>query len=380
MDRIIPYQRQFIDEKDIEAVVRTLKSDFITTGPKVKEFEQRFAEYVGAKYAIAVSNGTAALHLVCLVSGLGEGDELITSPLTFLASSNCALYCGAKPIFADIDNQGLIDLKGISNKINGKTKIIMPVHYGGLPFNTKRLRENFKGLIIEDAAHALGAKNGTEKIGSCANSDMCIFSFHPVKHITTGEGGIITTNSEELYKKLLILRSHGIDSSKKIEDEPWGTPMVSLGYNYRITDIQCALGLSQLSKVDGFIESSRKLAEKYNEKFSNNKNIEIIEEKENQFNSYHLYPILVKDAKTRLDLYKYLRENKIFAQVHYKPVYLQPYYQNIGYAKGICPKAEEFYDKVLSLPIYPQLTEEDQSYVIRKINEFFYGEQRDNGL
>ncbi|OIO80987.1 UDP-4-amino-4,6-dideoxy-N-acetyl-beta-L-altrosamine transaminase [Candidatus Pacearchaeota archaeon CG1_02_32_132] len=371
MDKIIPYQRQFIDEKDIEAVVQTLKSDFITTGPKVKEFEQRFAEYVGAKYAIAISNGTAALHLACLASGLKYGDELITSPLTFLASSNCALYCGAKPIFTEIDNQGLIDLKDISNKTNEKTKIIIPVHYGGLPFNTKKLRESFNGIIIEDAAHALGAKNGTEKIGSCTHSDMCIFSFHPVKHITTGEGGMITTNSEELYKKLIVLRSHGIDPSKKTEDEPWGTPMVSLGYNYRITDIQCALGLSQLDKVDGFIMASRKLAERYDRAFADNKDIRTIKEKEGQFNSYHLYPILVGNSKVRLDLYNYLRKNNIFAQIHYKPVYLQPYYQSLGYEKGLCPKAEEFYNQVLSLPIYPQLTEEDQDFVVRKINEFF---------
>lgn len=368
---MIPYQKQSIDEEDVKAVSEALRADYITSGPKIKEFEEKIAEYVGVKYAIAVSSGTAALHIACLAAGLKEGDELITSPLTFLACANCALYCGAKPVFSDVDEQGLLNPEELKQKINEKTKIIIPIHYGGLPLDLKKLRESFSGIIIEDACHALGASYDGIKAGSCEYSDMAIFSFHPVKHITTGEGGMVTTNNKELYEKLLILRNHGIDSSKKPEKELWATPMTHLGYHYRTTDINCALGLSQFNKLPGFISNIRKIAEKYDKAFENHPDVKIRKEKPEQFNTYHLYPILVKDSETRLKLYNYLKKNDILTQVHYQPIYLQPYYKSLGYEAGICPKAEDFYSRVLTLPIYPQLTESEQDFVISKVKEFF---------
>jgi UDP-4-amino-4,6-dideoxy-N-acetyl-beta-L-altrosamine transaminase len=369
---MIPYQKQSIDEEDINAVVSTLKSEFITTGPKVKEFEESFTNLVDSKYAVAVSNGTAALHLACLAANLSEGDELITSPITFLACANSALYCNAKPVFSDIDEQGNLDISKIKENFSDKTKIIMPVHFGGAPLNIKQLKENFPHVkIIEDACHALGSKFENEKVGSCKHSDMTVFSFHPVKHITTGEGGMITTNNSELYSKLLKLRNHGIDAQKKSSEEPWTTPMHDLGFNYRITDFQSALGISQLKKLDNFVENARKLAQRYNEAFEKNLNVKILSEKQGQHNSYHLYQIFLRDKETRLNLYNYLRKNNILAQIHYQPIYLQPYYQKIGFQKGLCPMSEDFYDKVLSLPIYPDLKIEDQNFVISKIEEFF---------
>lgn len=367
----IPYQKQYIDDDDIRAVVKSLKGELITTGPKIKEFEEKFASYVGAEYAIAVSSGTAALHLACLAADLKKGDELITSPLTFLASANCAIYCGAKPKFSDIDEQGLLDIENLKEKINEKTKVVIPVHYGGMPLNVKKLKENFKGAIIEDACHALGALYENEKVGSCRYSDMATFSFHPVKHITTGEGGMITTNRKEIYEKLIALRSHGVFHSRKSPEEPWATPMHELGFNYRITDIQCAIGISQLDKLNNFIKSAREIAEKYHKAFSNNPYIKTIKEKNAQYNSYHLFPILLENKETRLKLYNHLRKNNILVQVHYQPVYSQPYYRFLGYQNNLCPKAEDFYSRELSLPVYPQLKEEEQKFVIEKVLDFF---------
>lgn len=376
----IPYGKQDIDEQDIEEVVKTLKSDFLTTGPKVKEFEEELAKFLNAKYAVAVSSGTAALHLACLASGLKESEELITSPMTFLASSNCALYCKAKPVFVDVNEQGLIDENKIEEKINEKTKVIIPVHYTGLPADLEKIKEiadKHNLVVIEDACHALGAKYKDSKIGSCKYSDMCVFSFHPVKHITTGEGGAITTNSKEFYDKLVMLRSHGVTKDKeKLErknEGDWYYEMQDLGYNYRITDIQCALGISQLKKINKFIKRRREIAKKYDEAFED-LNIEPLKEKSGQVNAYHLYVIKVKDKGTRLALYNYLKESGIFCQVHYIPVYLQPYYRKIGYSEGECPEAEKFYDKIISLPMFPSLKEEEQYYVIEKIKEFFKNE------
>ena len=337
---MIPYGKQTIGEDDIKEVVNSLKSDFLTTGPKIKEFEEKFADYVGAKYAVAVSNGTAALHLACLAAGLKQGEELITSPMTFAASANCALYCKAKPIFVDINEQGLIDESKIEEKITNKTKIIIPVHYSGLPCNMEKIKQvadKYKLIVIEDACHALGGRYKNSKIGNCEYSDIAIFSFHPVKHITTGEGGMITTNSKELYEKLLLLRTHGItkDSKKFINqnDGPWYYEMQELGFNYRLTDFQCALGINQLNKIDKFIEKRREIAGKYDKSFENNKDIEILKENQNQSNPYHLYVIKVKNKKTRLKLFNYLKQKGIFCQVHYIPAYWHPYYQRLGYKK-----------------------------------------------
>ena len=375
---MIFYGKQTLNQEDINAVVEVLKSDFLTCGPKIKEFEEKFAEYIESKYAIAVSSGTAALHLSCLAVDLAELDELITSPITFVASANCALYCGAKPVFADVDNNGLILVDKIKEKINSNTKIIIPVHYTGLPCDMseiKKLADENNLIVIEDASHALGAKYKESKIGSCKYSDMTIFSFHPVKHITSGEGGMITTNSKKLYDKLILLRSHGI--TKSFENlinknpEPWYHEMQVLGFNYRITDIQCALGISQLNKIDEFIHKRRQLAQRYDSAFQNNKNIELIKENNFQINVYHLYVIKVSDSKTRLALFNYLKEQNIICQVHYIPVYWQPYYEKLGYKRKLCVNAEAFYDRILTIPLYPALSFEDQDVIIEKINEFF---------
>jgi len=378
---MISYARQSIDKADIKAVLKVLKSNFLTTGPEVNKFEKKLAEYVGSKYAIAVANGTAALHLACLATGLKKNQELITSPITFVASANCALYCGTKPIFVDINHQGLIAEDKIEKKITKQTKIIIPVHYSGLPCNLekiKKIADKYKLIIIEDASHALGAKYKNTRIGDCKYSDMAVFSFHPVKHITSGEGGMITTNNKKLYEKLIILRTHGITKEEhrfKARNlnliGSWYYEMQELGYNYRLTDIQSALGLSQLRKIGKIIKKRRQIAKKYDNAFKKHKNIEVIYEKKGQFNSYHLYPIKVKDEKTRFKLFNYLKKKNILCQVHYIPVYWHPYYQNLGYKRGLCPKAEDFYKREISLPMYSSLRDKDIDYIIKCIKNFF---------
>lgn len=369
----IPYGKQSIDEDDIQAVVDTLRSDFLTTGPKVHEFEQYVADYVGAKYAVAISNGTAALHAACYAAGIGEEDEVITTPITFAASANCALYCGGKPVFADIDPVTYnIDPEDIKRKITTKTKAIVAVHYTGQPCDMDAIHTIAKEhnlIVIEDAAHALGADYRGQKVGSM--SDMTTFSFHPVKHITTAEGGMIITNNKEFYDKLVLFRTHGITRDPELlskDEGPWYYEQIDLGYNYRITDVQCALGISQMRKLDTFVAKRREIARRYDLAFAENPNIVIPHQKEDCNNSYHLYVIQVKNVDRRY-LFEELRAAGIGVNVHYIPVYTFPYYQKHGYANVKCKHAEELYNRIISIPMYPDLTLEEQNYVIEQINK-----------
>ena len=379
----IPYGKQFIDEEDIKAVVEVLKSDFLTQGPKVKEFEQKFAKKTGAKYAVAVANGTAALHLSNLAIGISEGDKVLTTPISFVATSNSVLYCGGKVDFVDIDSKTYtIDIDKLEQKINsapkGTYKAIIPVDLAGYPVNmeaVKKIADKHVLKIIEDACHAPGgyfvdSKGNKQTVGNCAYSDLAIFSFHPVKHIAAGEGGMITTNDEELYHKLIELRTHGITKKpQKLTENHggWYYEMHSLGFNYRLSDIHSALGLTQLHKLDKSVQRRQEIAEKYNKAFSSNPKIKTPFASKSISHAYHLYIIQVPDRK---GLYDYLRQNNIFAQVHYIPIHLQPFYRKLGWKKGDLPAAEDYYEHALSLPMYPTLTEEEQNYVITKVLEF----------
>ena len=359
--KMIPYGRQWITKEDISAVVKVLKSDWITQGPKIAEFERTVAKYCGARYAVAVSSGTAALHVACLAAGIKQGDEVITSPVTFVASANCVLYCGGKPVFADIEEKTAnIDAFEIEKKINKKTKAIIPVDFAGHPCDLDAILKIAKKrglLVIEDAAHSLGAKYKGKKIGGLA--DMTILSFHPVKHITTGEGGMVLTNDKKLYSRLLLYRTHGITRDpEELEDNhgAWYYEMKVLGYNYRITDIQCALGISQLKRLDYFVKRRREIAEIYKKELSSIKAIELPAEEDSCRSSYHLYVIRVKDKTKRAGIFQQLRTKGIMANVHYIPVHLHPYYrQNFGYKKGDFPIAEDYYQRAISLPIYPKM-------------------------
>ena len=371
--KTIPYGHQYIDDEDIKEVNKVLKSGWITQGTKVDEFEKAVCKYTGVKYAVAVSSGTAALHLASKV--LGFKDEVITTPITFAASSNSVLYCGGKPVFADISKKiPNISPDKIKEKITKKTKGIIPVDYSGHPCDLEEIYEiacDHDLKIIEDSSHAIGARYKNSKIGSCRYSDISIFSFHPVKHITTGEGGMILTNNEDIYDKLVMLRSHGITKKKDklIEDHgPWYHEQQILGYNYRITDFQCALGLSQLKKLDDFIKKRREIVDIYKDQIKNPDLIELPIEKNNCKSSWHLYYIKIKDPKKRKDVFIKLRKKNIGCQVHYIPVYFHPYYQKIGYKKGLCPNAEEFYKRTISIPLYPTLKDNEIQYVIDTLN------------
>lgn len=369
----IPYGRQSIDDEDIQAVVNVLKGDFLTTGPNVSAFEDAVCKYTGAKYAVAISNGTAALHAACFAAGIGYGDEVITTPMTFAASANCVLYCGGTPVFADIDKETYnIDPEDIIRKITDKTKAIIAVHYTGQPCEMDRIHAIAKEhnlLVIEDGAHAMGADYKGTKIGSV--SDMTTFSFHPVKHITTGEGGMITTNNEELYERLKLFRSHGITRDERFmtrNEGGWYYQQLDLGYNYRITDIQCALGISQLKKLDKFIAHRKELVRRYNEAFKNVKGITCPVQREGCNNSWHLYVIQVPDGR-RKEIYDKLQASGIHANVHYIPVYMHPYYQEHGYKDVHCINAEKLYKNIISLPLYYDLTYDEQDYVIEKVKQ-----------
>lgn len=367
----IPYGRQMIEEDDIQAVVDVLRSDYLTTGPRVMEFEKKVADYVGAKYAVAVSNGTSALHAACYAAGIEEGDEVITTPLTFAASANCVLYCKGTPVFADVKADTYnIDPEDIEQKLTKRTKALIPVHLTGQPCDMEPIHEIAKkhGLIvIEDGAHALGAEYRGKKIGSL--SDMTTFSFHPVKPITTGEGGMIVTNQKVFYEKLLLFRSHGItrDPSLMTKDEgPWFYQQLELGYNYRMTDIQCALGSSQLGKLDRFLERRRMLADRYNQAFCDCENIIRPYQNEETKSGWHLYVIQVINCD-RKTVFEALRDAGIGVNVHYIPVYLHPYYQEHGYQDVHCKNAEEIYSHMISLPLFPGMTREQQDVVIDQV-------------
>lgn len=365
---MIPYGKQTIEQDDIQAVVDVLKSDFLTTGPKIAEFEQTVADYVGAKYAVAISNGTSALHAACFAAGIGPGDEVITTPLTFAASANCVLYCGGTPVFADVDPKTYnIDPEDIRRKITDRTKAIIAVHLAGQPCDMDAIHSIARehGLIvIEDGAHALGSVYKGKRVGSL--SDMTTFSFHPVKPITTGEGGMIVTDNEDFYKKMILFRSHGItrdDSMMTRNDGPWFYQQFDLGYNYRITDIQCALGCSQMKKLDRFLARRKEIVARYNEAFADCDNIITPYQLSDTESGWHLYIVQVKNCD-RKQVFENMREKGIGVNVHYIPVYMHPYYQEHGYENVHCVNAEEIYSHIISLPLYPGLTFEQQDYVI----------------
>ena len=369
----IPYGKQTISDDDINSVIEVLKSDFLTTGPKVKEFEEAIANYCGAKYCVAVSNGTAALHLASLVL-LKENDKVLTTPNSFLATSNSILYINAKPIFVDIKEDGNIDLDLCEEELkkDSSIKAIYVVHFSGNPVNQtklKYLKDTYNIKILEDCAHSIGATFEGIKAGSCANSDISIFSFHPVKQITTGEGGAITTNSKEIYEKLLLLRGHGM--TPKPDIAPWFYDMVELGFNYRLTDISCALGLSQLKKLDSFLYLRRAIAKRYDDFFSKTDFIKPLYDFTNN-SSYHLYVIKIDFEKlniTKKDFVLKMREKNIGLQLHYIPINKQPYYRNLGYGNEITPIMDEYYKEAISLPVYPNLSVDEQNYVLELMIE-----------
>ncbi|HIP20810.1 MAG TPA: UDP-4-amino-4,6-dideoxy-N-acetyl-beta-L-altrosamine transaminase [Sulfurimonas sp.] len=372
----IPYGKQLLIQDDIDAVVETLQSDYLTTGPKVKAFEDALATYCEVKYCIAVANGTAALHLASLVL-LEKGDKVLTTPNSFLATSNAILYADATPIFIDITEDGNIDLDLCEQalKKDPSIKAIYPVAFSGHMINQEKLkylRETYNIIVLEDCAHAIGAKDRNIKAASCTNSDISILSFHPVKHMTTGEGGAITTNSKEFYEKMLTLRGHGM--VKTPDMKPWEYEMRELGFNYRITDMQCALGLSQLKKLDGFIQRRIELVKRYDEAFENSiiKPLYTYDGK----SSYHLYVVKVDFSKLSIskeDLFNRLRERGIGIQLHYMPINKQPYYKGLGYGNEITPVMDKYYHQCFSLPMFPKLSDEEQEYTIKTLFKVLNG-------
>lgn len=394
---MIPYGKQNITEEDIQAVAKALKGDFLTQGPTILEFEKAFANYIGCNYAVAVSNGTAALHLSALALGVQEGDKVITTPITFAASANCIRYCGGEVVFSDIDSETyLLDINKVEALLKaspkGTYKGIVPVDFAGRAVNLdafRKLADEYGLWILEDSCHSPGgffvdSKGENQNCGNGNYADLAIFSFHPVKHIATGEGGMITTNDEKLYKKLLELRTHGITRDvssfknsvefavgQEVEEGAsypgWYMEMQHLGYNYRFTDFQAALGISQLSRADKGIERRREIAKKYEESFLNKSFLK----GQSGFVEGHAYHLYVIEVENRIGLYNYLREHKIFAQIHYIPCHLMPYYKEQGWKEGDMTNAENYYKHCISLPMYPTLTNEEQYFVIEKITQFY---------
>lgn len=354
------YGKQYLDEEDYASVMETLKSPYLTCGPKVSEFEQAICDYTGAKYCVAVNSATSGLHIAMLAAGVGLDDEVITTPITFLASANCARYCGADVKFADIlEDTANIDPNEIKKHLSEKTKAIVPVHFAGQSCDMEKinalLSKDKKIYIIEDAAHAIGSEYKGSKVGSCKYSDMTVFSFHPVKTITTCEGGAVTTNDKELYEKLLAYRSHGMHHTKN-----WEYDMIELGFNYRMTDVQAALGVSQLKKLDKFKKRRREIVEFYNK----NLDLKHLEEKDFSNACFHLYPVLVEN---REKFYLEARKVGLNLQIHYIPVHLQPYYKQFGYKQGDYPKAEKYYSQCISLPLYYDLSDDDLIEIMNRI-------------
>jgi perosamine synthetase len=372
---MIPYGRQSIDETDIQAVVEVLRSDWLTTGPKVEEFENAFAASVGAQHAVAVSSGTAALHAAMYALGIGPGDEVIVPAMTFAATANCVVFQGGVPVFADV-NPGtlLIDPASVKDRISPKTRAVIAVDYAGQPCDYDALMAiagKHKLALVADACHSLGARYKERPVGSLALLNA--FSFHPVKHITTGEGGMITTDDPNLAEKMHLFRAHGIttDHRQREEQGSWFYEMVDLGYNYRITDFQCALGMSQLKKLPNWIERRQKIAHRYDEAFQNIPRVEPLTAKNEVLHAYHLYVIRLSLNSTSLDrsvVFNKLREAGIGVNVHYIPVHLHPFYRNrFDTHLGLCPIAERAYERIISLPMYPALSHEDQDQVIETL-------------
>jgi UDP-4-amino-4,6-dideoxy-N-acetyl-beta-L-altrosamine transaminase len=376
----LAYGRQSIDEDDINAVINVLKGDYLTTGPSVRDFETRVAEYVGAKYAVAVSNGTAALHMACFAAGIDKGDEIITTPMTFAASANCALYCGGVPVFADINNHTYnIEPMDIEKKITERTRAIIPVDFAGQSVDMdeiKNIADKYNLIIIEDAAHALGSTYKGNKVGT--EADLTEFSFHPVKPVTTGEGGVVTTNSENFYKKMLLFRTHGITRDFELlnrDGGDWYYEQHFLGYNYRVTDLQCALGISQMLKIDAFIRRRRQIVNMYNNAFKELDAVSTPFEADYSNSGWHIYVIRLNLELlngTRRNVFDALRAENIGVNVHYIPVYFHPYYKSLGYEKGLCPNAEKLYDEIITLPLFPAMTNEDVKDVIEAVNKVIY--------
>jgi UDP-4-amino-4,6-dideoxy-N-acetyl-beta-L-altrosamine transaminase len=400
--KLINYGRQFVDEEDIQSVIEVLNSTNLTQGPKVAEFESALCDETDAGFAVCLNSGTSALHIACLAAGVENGDEVITSPITFVASANCAVYCGARPVFTDIDPDTYnISPEEIEKKINRHTKAIIPVDFAGQScdmdaihqiVSTAEKKYGHKIYVIEDACHALGSLYKNKKVGSCAFSDMTVISFHPVKHITTGEGGVVLTNDEGLLKKLRLLRSHGITSDpcefvnrdlafRSVTSDsgstvnPWYYEQIALGYNYRITDIQCALGLSQLKKLARFSKRRREIVNQYNAAFKDLEFIQIPFEDSSCGSNFHLYVLLFDFEKINIDRAGFmleLQQKGIQTQVHYIPVHLQPFYRkHFGTNIGDCPNAEEYYKKCLSIPLFPTLKDSEIDHIVKTIKTFF---------
>ena len=373
------YGRQWIDESDIEVVTKVLKSDYLTCGPMIEKLERTLEEYTGAKYAVAVSNGTAALHCACIAAGIGPGDEVITTPMTFAASANCILYCGAKPVFADIKKDTYnIDPDSIRSHITPRTKAIIAVDFAGQVVEVEEIRaicDEYNLIFIEDAAHSIATKYKEKQVGSIA--DITTFSFHPVKTVTGGEGGACLTNNYQYYQKLILAHTHGITHNERLMEDtphegPWYYEEISMGYNYRITDFQAALINNQMGKIDKFVSRRKEIVKKYNDAFSDMSEIILQKEIPESDTCRHLYTIrldLDRLMCTRREFFDAMSAENIQCQIHYVPIYWFPYYQHLGYEKGMCPNAEEIYKGIMSIPLYPKLTDEDVEDVIYAVNK-----------